>query len=219
MKAVILYPVFLECLAFCTGDSFWSYVFEDMAYGRPPFGTYMNHNYLCCAHRGHEFSYRIDTGKPVEKIFHEVSTLLREKMGLVSQEESEKRRRAMQPSSSQAGHDNKKIVRETALEQFVLRQKFLYKYSNGFVQKLFSVLLIGFLLKTISLHDIVYKGDRIENISCVEFHPSNRVVIRRNLYALREGAKHAREPSPVKGLLSMAWAPYLGLYTHLQGRE
>ena len=45
IKKEIVYPVFLECCEFSV-DSFWENIFEDLAYGKTPYGTYINKNFL-----------------------------------------------------------------------------------------------------------------------------------------------------------------------------
>ena len=43
------------------------YIFEDLAYGKTPYGAYFNKDFLCCSFKGKEFSYKLDFKK--SKIF------------------------------------------------------------------------------------------------------------------------------------------------------
>ena len=71
---ILVYPFLLKCCAF-TNDNFWKYVFEDLAYGKPPYGTYITHNFLCCKYKDKEFSYKICDKKSAEKLLS-VSTAI-----------------------------------------------------------------------------------------------------------------------------------------------
>ena len=74
MKKEIIYPVFLECCQF-TIDSFWENIFEDLAYGKTPYGTYINKDFLCCSYKDKEFSYKIER-KDSEKLYKDIYNLL-----------------------------------------------------------------------------------------------------------------------------------------------
>ena len=41
IKKEIVYPIFLECFQYIT-DKFWLNIFEDLAYGKAPYGTYIS---------------------------------------------------------------------------------------------------------------------------------------------------------------------------------
>ena len=63
IKREIIYPIFLECCQF-TDDKFWENVFEDLAYGKTPYGTYISKDFLCCSYKKKEFSYKIEKKLP-----------------------------------------------------------------------------------------------------------------------------------------------------------
>ena len=44
IKKDIVYPGFIECLQF-TEDIFWENIFEDLAYGKTPYGTYISKDF------------------------------------------------------------------------------------------------------------------------------------------------------------------------------
>ena len=58
----LIYPFFIDCCKY-TDDIFWKFVFEDLAYGKTPYGIYLTKNFLCCNYKGKEFSYKIDSKK------------------------------------------------------------------------------------------------------------------------------------------------------------
>ena len=82
LKKEILYPVFLECLKFIN-DSFWENIFEDLAYGKTPYGTYINKDFLCCNYKNKEFSYKIEKKDP-KTLYNDIYSLLGKKLGILS---------------------------------------------------------------------------------------------------------------------------------------
>jgi hypothetical protein len=47
-KREIAYPVFLEACQY-TEDAYWENIFEELAYGKAPYGTYISKDFLCCS--------------------------------------------------------------------------------------------------------------------------------------------------------------------------
>src|SRR3990167_10750992 len=89
-KKDLIYPVFLECCAF-SPDSYWELIFEDLAYGKAPTGTYISRNFLCCSYKNKDFSYKIERKDP-KILFDDIYSLLSKKLGLISQKEKDKRK-------------------------------------------------------------------------------------------------------------------------------
>ena len=79
----IIYPHFLHCCQE-TEDLYWKYIFEDLSYGRAPYGVYFTKGFMCCGFKGKEFSYRVDPNIPVPQLFKEVKTILKSKLGIQS---------------------------------------------------------------------------------------------------------------------------------------
>ena len=79
----ILYPIFLK-LSCKMQDNFWRYVYEDLAYGRTPYGLYLQDDYLCCYIKNKEFSYKITDN---ESTLDELHDLLKKKAGILSEKD------------------------------------------------------------------------------------------------------------------------------------
>ena len=71
----ILFPLFLKCYDITT-DIYWLNVFEKLAYGKAPFGTYIVDDTLRCSYKDREFIYFIDTTKDIRVVFKEITELL-----------------------------------------------------------------------------------------------------------------------------------------------
>ena len=92
IKNELVYPIFLKCCEI-SDDDFWKYVFEELAYGRSPYGTYIKKGFLCCNYKSKEFTYKIDTQKDSQIIYDEIYDLLYNKLGLLSNDDIKMRKK------------------------------------------------------------------------------------------------------------------------------
>ena len=75
--------------------------FEDLAYGRTPYGTYIVKNFICCNYKGKEFSYKIDEEKSGEELYEELYSILYNKFGLLSFEDKQNLRTKFEQTQEQ----------------------------------------------------------------------------------------------------------------------
>ena len=160
----IIYPHFLHCCQE-TEDHYWKYIFEDLSYGRAPYGVYFTKGFMCCGFKGKEFSYRVDPHIPVPQLFKEVKTILNVKLGIKSSSDILSSREKFEKTSERlALHEcndwtllKKKEVRGLLLENFIISQN---KNFNRIKQKrLLSSLMLAIQLKIINNEDIsIYHG-------------------------------------------------------------
>ena len=160
----IIYPHFLHCCQE-TEDHYWKYIFEDLSYGRAPYGVYFTKGFMCCGFKGKEFSYRVDPHIPVPQLFKEVKTILNVKLGIQSSSDILSSREKFEKTSERlALHEcndwtllKKKEVRGLLLENFIISQN---KNFNRIKQKkLLSSLMLAIQLKIINNEDIsIYHG-------------------------------------------------------------
>lgn len=160
----IIYPHFLHCCQE-TEDHYWKYIFEDLSYGRAPYGVYFTKGFMCCGFKGKEFSYRVDPNIPVPQLFKEVKTILNGKLGIKSSSDIISSREKFEKTSERlALHEcndwnllKKKEVRGLLLENFIISQN---KNFNRIKQKrLLSSLMLAIQLKIINNEDVsIYHG-------------------------------------------------------------
>jgi hypothetical protein len=81
----LLYPFLIECCKY-TEDRFWKSIFEDLAYGITPSGTYINKDFLMCNYKDKEFTYKIQN-KNSKEIYDELFNIFKSKLCLVSRDE------------------------------------------------------------------------------------------------------------------------------------
>jgi hypothetical protein len=186
LKREIIYPIFLECCQYAD-DTFWESVFEDLAYGKPPYGTYISKNFLCCSYKKKEFSYKIEK-KSAETIYNEVYTLLTKKLGLLSQREKVKKRKdfsdledSIKDSRKSWCDIRKKNMKELLIELYITRMKDKYSLTIKQARYLMSIILIAMVFKVIKPEDIQYNNGRIESIDGIDFE-KKQFVVNRDLY-------------------------------------
>lgn len=165
----IIYPYFLHC---CneTDDLFWKYIFEDLSYGRTPYGVYFTKGFICCGFKGKEFSYRIDENKPIPDLFNEVKKILQTKVGLrsttdlinVRQKFDETNKELSLSDCSDWSKVKKKEVKNLLLESFVIKNN--PKEPRIKLKRQLCTLLLALQLKLITNDDITIKCGEIKKI-------------------------------------------------------
>lgn len=169
VRREIVYPFFLHCCRE-TRDSFWRYVFEDLAYGKAPYGAYFSRGFLCCSFKGREFSYKVDPHRVTTQLFEEVRSILQERLGLRSCEDLRKQRDKFHESSLQKGLSEcedwstvkRKETRSLLLTDYVLRLFPELKKSE--IRKIYSLLSLALQMKLLVSDDLDIKNGRIVEI-------------------------------------------------------
>lgn len=183
VKREIVYPFFLECIPFCK-DSFWENTFEDLAYSKTPYGTYISKDFLCCSFKDKEFSYKIERKDP-ELLFKEVYSLLGNKVGILSYKEKIKKKLDFQElektiveSMSDWASIRKKNIKDVMIEKYVIAMKHQHNLSIVQTKYLLSLIILCLLFKTITSKDIVYDEDHISSIEGISFDNNNITLTR-----------------------------------------
>jgi len=212
MKKKIFYPVFIKCLSFIS-DPFWRFVYEDLAYGRCPYGLYLQKNYLCCGIKNKEFTYKIETDKDPEELFNDTYGLLKNRVGILSEKEKLiQRDKVLKNRLSDNKRDEwhnvkKKMIRDTLLENFVLNKSNEFALSMNVCKKVLALVIIGLMFKTLNSKDVCYSDGFIQDINGFVFQPK-RVLITKNIY-MNRGARCGEEEGSIVKSLHSYWPLYL----------
>ena len=187
VKKEIFFPVFLECCQYAD-DTFWENIFEDLAYGKAPYGSYISKDFLCCSYKKKEFSYKIEK-KSADVIYEEVYALLTKRLGLLSQREKVKKKKVFSDLEDSIKDTRKKWVdikkknmRELLIELYVTRMKNKHMLSVKQAKYLISIILIAIVFKVITSANIDYSDGRINSIDGIDF-AKKQVVITRDFYS------------------------------------
>jgi hypothetical protein len=181
MKKEIIHPIFLQ-LASTMEDTFWKYIYEDLSYGKCPYGIYIQNEYMCCFIKGKEYSYRIDENN--EKCCEEIHHLLKHKAGILSEKEKIQQKEDFfkKKKTNDKKFINKKFLRENLIQNFVLKNGKKYDIRLENQKNLISFIYVAFLFKSITLQDVTFENDEIEKIDGIEFHPQ-KVMIKKKMFS------------------------------------
>jgi hypothetical protein len=192
LKRDLIYPVFLKCCNY-TSDSFWEHIFEDLAHGKTPYGTYISKNFLCCNYKKKDFNYKIENDRDCKVIFEEIYKLLSEKLGLISNKQKIKRQKIFNEFEDNIKYTRKdwnnirkKKMKELLIELFVSRIKNEYLLSIKQSRYLLCIIFIGMIFKVIKNKDINYSDGKINSINGIIFK-KKEIILEKKLYILENG--------------------------------
>lgn len=211
-KKEIIYPIFLECCEHAE-DSFWECVFEDLAHGKAPYGTYINKDFLCCRFKGREFTYKIER-KNSEILHQEVYDLLTQKLGILSQKEKVKKRldfhnveKSIRDKRQKWSQIRKKNIKDILYQNYALDMKEKHKLTIKQAKYLLSLILMMIMFKTLTSKDIIYENDKIVNISGIEFL-NGEIIVKRSVFGNCSG-EITSSSKPAKKSLADYWEKHL----------
>lgn len=211
IKKEIVYSMFLECSQF-TDDVFWENIFEDLAYGKTPYGTYISKNFFCCNYKDKEFSYKIEKKDP-KQLYTDIYTLLSKKLCLLSQRDKIKKKIDFNNIEEEIkeGRKNwskirKKNIKELLLENYAIDMKNKYSLSLKQVKYLLSVIFIGMVFKIITSKDIHYNDGIITEIEGICFK-KKEIILLRDIYDINHNITNIIIED--KNLMSYNWNKYI----------
>lgn len=182
----ILYPIFLECCQY-TENTFWENIFENLAYGKTPYGTFISKDFLCCNYKKKEFSYKIER-KCCKILYQEVYDILTTKLGLMSTQEKITKQKEfddleehIKDSRKTWANIRKKNMKELFIELYVTRMKEKHNLTIKQARYLNSIIMLGIIFKVINSDDIIYKNGNVEEIKGISFD-KKKIVFERNFY-------------------------------------
>jgi hypothetical protein len=203
-KKELLYPVFLECCEYIedntsrisaeasetenessltetntTSDLFWKNIFEDLAYGKAPYGTYINKGFLCCSFKNKEFSYKLERKDP-EVLYTEIYELLTTKLGILSHKEKMSKKLSFQVMEKGLKEKQRKNIKDIMYENYAVAMKNKHSLSLSQCKYLLSVIFICVMFKTITSKDVEIENEKIVNIKGIEFEKGS-VVLKRSI--------------------------------------
>lgn len=217
-KKDIIYPIFLECLQFIT-DKFWDNIFEDLAYGKAPYGTYISKGSLTCKYKDKEFIYKIEKKDP-EILYNEVYVLLTKKLGLLSHQDKINKKIDFQNIEDEIkeGRKNwnsirKKNIKDLLIENYVITMKNKYLLTIKQAKYLLSIIFIGMIFKIISVKDIEYRDGIITKIEGINFK-KKEIILEKDIYDVKYNVSNILIDD--KNLMSFNWEKYLEALKKIQ---
>jgi len=211
-KREIVYPFFLECCQF-SDDTFWESIFEDLAYGKAPYGTYISKGFICCSYKGKEFSYKLERKDP-KILYDDICKLLTEKLGVLSHKEKAKKRivfNELEKNIKESRQDwasiRRKNIKDTMYEKYVINMGKKHCLNTKQCKYLLAVIIVSIMFKTISSKDITYKDDNILDINGIEFG-KGKIILKRPLCISTENIENVSDNGEKK-LMSGNWEKFV----------
>jgi len=211
-KKEIIYPIFLECCQY-TNDIFWENIFEELAYGKTPYGTYISKDFLCCNYKDKEFSYKIEKKKSCQ-LYNDIYSLLYKKLGLLSPRDKMRKKidfynieEEIKESRKNWTSIRKKNIKDLLIENYVIDMKNKYSLSVKQSKYLLSVIFIAMIFKVITVKDIKYENGKIENIEGIEIE-KKKINLRRDIYNIDSTINRCIIID--SNLMSDNWNKYIG---------
>lgn len=215
----VQYPIFLE-FTHHVKDDYWKLLYEDMAFGKFPCGAYIQKNFFCCFCKGKEFSVELIPKN--FSVFTQIHSLLSNDLGI----RSEKEKLVLKENviQSQDVKDPKRIIKDVSLTSFIIKKGEDYRLPDNIIRKIFSFFIIGFMFKTLLLKDVVFDGNKIQDIRGFTFS-HKKVRINKNILELKKPHiteyEHSMrlENSTATNLLSSYWQKYVYNLSLLNGTQ
>lgn len=145
----LIYPHFLKCIEF-TDDIFWKNVFEELAFGNPPYNTYIRKHYLISNVKNKEFNYKITSEIQPKEIFDDLYNILHNKLGLISD---------VQIREDEINFENlnkTKTLKHSIIEEYCNRIGKEHKLCIYDIKKLLNHINLSLTIRNITSNDISY---------------------------------------------------------------
>jgi len=182
----IHYPIFLECCEFTT-DTFWEQIFQDLAYGNCPRGTYVHNDHLFCSYKGKGFSYKIERKDP-KILYTDIYNLLKTKLGILSNKEKAQKRldfhqveKDIKKSRKVWSNIRKKNVKDLLIERYAIKMRKQHSLTITQTKYLLSLISIALIFKVITPEHIVYEDGEIKEIQGLIIS-KNKIDLECNIY-------------------------------------
>jgi hypothetical protein len=209
MKREIIYPMFLKCSDYCN-DNYWKNIFEDLAYGQTPYGTYISKGFFCCNYKNKEFSYKIEK-KDSQKLYDDISSLCK-KIGLLSHNDKIQKKIDFRNLENDIKEDRekwcnirKKNLKDFLIENFVINMKKKYNLDNNQSKYLNYVIFLSMIFKIIGMKDVEYEDGEIKSIKGISFE-EKKIILENDLFQY-DGRKCILIDD--KKFMSDSWEKYL----------
>ena len=191
-KNDMIYPIFIDCMKY-TNDIFWKNTFEELSYGKCPYGIYISNDNICCNYKDKKFCYNIYNDHNSETIYNNIYSLFKDKFGLLSKKDKlltnkmfiNKQNEINDILNNDWSNIKRKNIRVMLIEKFVINQSEKYSLSLLQTKELYNKIILGLLFKTIHKNSIVYEDQNIKEIKSISFK-KNSFSFCKSLYTFKK---------------------------------
>ena len=186
-KRELLYPALLECCTYAP-DTYWENIFQDIAYARCPYGSFISKDALCCSTKGKEFCHQLTSDSDPKERFDAIYKDLHENLGMMSRSERSRNRekfdnveRSLKSSRQSWSSIRKKNLKDLMIETYVVRMKKQHNLSAQQARKALSLIFVAMVFKVVTQKDIQYAEGKILDINGISFSDKD-VILQRDIY-------------------------------------
>ena len=186
-KRELLYPALLECCA-SAPDTYWENIFQDMAYGRCPYGSFISKDSICCSTKGREFCHQLTGDCDPTKRFEAIYKDLHENLGMMSRSERSRHRekfesveRSLKSARQNWSSIRKKNLKDLMIENYVVHMTKKHNLSAQQARKALSLIFVAMVFRVVTQKDIQYAEGKILNIDGISFSKEG-VNLDRDIY-------------------------------------
>ncbi len=205
----VIYTNILESCKYANNDMYWENIFENLAYGKPPYGTFISKDFLCCNVKRKEFMYKLENNDP-KKLYNDIYKLLSDNLGIMSPIERLHTKHAYdedeQDNSNGWNSIRKKNMKDLLIEMYVSNMKKQFNLNNTSSVKLLYMIYFAILFRLITVDDIEYKHNKITKIRGIDFI-KGKLVFDIDMSKLSDTSTISTLPE--KTLMSDNWEKYL----------
>lgn len=216
--------VFSQCSTLST-DAPWKKIFDNMLHDVFPLGITLRKDTLSSDIKGMEWTYTLDTKKPIPQIMDELTsrldTVIQSSMVIHNTKSTVVSDVDVPPNNDNVLDDpdnvsswtqvKRKIIRDTLLERYVLEKGKVFSLSPMRMRRFLSFLIIGLMFKTICSHHIEYRKGYIQHIDGFQFH-QDQIILTKNIYGTISSPQTMTTIEPIRpsvSSLSDSWVQYL----------
>jgi hypothetical protein len=182
IKRDIIYAIFLKTIQY-TEDNFWKDTFENLSYGICPNGSFISKGFICSNIKGKEFVYKFIDKEP-EIIYDDIYRLLKEKLNIMSRNErsillkefEEVENNIKKINSCSWNEIKKKGTKDILIQNFLIKMKSDFELKNVQIKKLYNLINLCLIIKSITNQDIEYIDGEIKNIKGITFYKNKYKV-------------------------------------------
>ena len=190
-KNEVIFPIFIDCMKY-TSDIFWKNTFEELSYGRCPYGIYISNNNICCNYKDKKFCYNIYNETNSEIIYHDIIKLFKDKFGLLSKTDKLLKNKMFITKQNEINeilnndwcNIKRKNIRIMLIEKFVINKTNEYSLNLTQSKLLYNNIILGLLFKTIHKNSIIYEDQNIKEIKHISFK-KNQFTFNKPLYKFK----------------------------------
>jgi hypothetical protein len=175
IKRDIIYAIFLKTIQY-TEDNFWKDTFENLSYGICPNGSFISKGFLCSNIKGKEFVYKFIDKEPYI-IYEDIYRLLKEKLNIMSRNErtillkefEEVENNIKKINSCSWNEIKKKGTKDILIQNYLIKMKKMFDLKNVQIKKLYNLINLCIIIKSITNQDIDYFDGEIKSIRGITF--------------------------------------------------